>query len=76
MKVTVKINYESYVLDSKDALQVMELLSKAEHYKERYRNQEDGGTTYHVYPMRAEDVSLHYLPDDRYRVAKLAGEPE
>jgi len=55
----------------------LELLEKAEAYEEKWRKNEDGGTTYHVYPLDPEKVpSLKLVSDDLYRMAKLAGKPD
>lgn len=66
-----------FVLKTSDAVRLLELLEKAEAYEEKWRKNEDGGTTYHVYPLDPEKVpSLKLISDDLYRMAKLAGKPE
>jgi predicted DNA-binding ArsR family transcriptional regulator len=66
-----------FVLKTSDAVKLLELLEKAEMYEDKWRKAEEGGTTYHVYPLEPEKVpSLKLISDDLYRMAKLAGKPE
>lgn len=66
-----------FVLNISDAVKFLEIVKKMEVYEENWRKEEDGGTTYHVYPMSPEKMpSVKLLSDDFYRMAKLAGKPE
>jgi hypothetical protein len=76
LKAIVKINYKEYIMDTKDALHILDLLSKAERYETKY-DHENKTKTYHVYDVLAEDKTEHLevIHDDLYRMAKLAGRP-
>lgn len=66
-----------FILKTADAVRLLELFEKAEVYEENWRKEEDGGTTYHVYPISPEKMpSIKLISDDLYRMAKLAGKPE
>jgi hypothetical protein len=74
-KAIICIGYNEYVLDLADAVTVMEIMTKAEKYKAKWRK--GGDTTHHVW---AEDESnpvtmLKPIGENLYRTAKLAGEP-
>lgn len=77
-KIVVEISHTAYVLDAPDAIQLVELISKADIYREKWRAKEDGGTTYHIYPQDrdASRVSLKFLTDVEVEIMKLAGKPE
>jgi len=77
LKAIVKINYKEYIMDTKDALHILDLLSKAERYETKY-DHENKTKTYHVYDVLAEDETEHLevIHDNLYRMAKLAGRPE
>lgn len=77
-KMVVDIGLYSLVLDTQDAVKFVDLISKAECYRERWRSKEDGGTSYHIYPMDRETsrVALKFITDDEYKVMKMAGKPE
>ena len=78
-KMIVSIGYKEYVMEAAKAMAVVEALSEAEFYESRYRNSEDGGTTHHVWGQDANEVThcvLKLLPDNLYRLAKLAGKRE
>ena len=67
-----------FVMKSADALKIVEILEKADQYEEKWRKPEDGGTTYHVWPI--DDVSklpsMKIVSEALYQMAKLAGKPE
>ena len=75
-KAIVKINYKEYIMDTKDALHILDLLSKAERYETKY-DHDTKTKTYHVYDVALEEKidSLEIVHDDLYRMAKLAGKP-
>ena len=77
-KATVRVGYTEFVLDTQKALALLELLSEAEIYEEKWRKSEDGGTTYHVYPQDNVDNvrQLKIVPHAFYQIAKMAGRPE
>ena len=66
----------TYVLPLKDATHILEMLEGAMVYEHKYRRQEDGGSTYHIYPPDTSMGStLDIMNDEAYRLAKLAGKP-
>ena len=77
-KAVVQVGYNKYVLETKDALTLLDILAKAERYREKWKRDEEGGTTYHVWNQPTSEVcnmQMHMLPDELYKMAKLAGEP-
>jgi hypothetical protein len=74
-KVIVELGYNKYLLDTKEAVDLVEILSKAEVYKEVWHKEEDGGTTYHVYEQDRVKSSMSIMPDHLCRMARLAGKP-
>lgn len=77
-KAIVQVGYTQFVLDTQKALALLELLAEAEVYEEKWRKQEDGGTTHHVYPQDTNDGirQLKVVPTAFYHMAKMAGKPE
>ena len=75
-KAIVKINYKEYIMNTEDALHILDLLSKAERYETVYASATKS-KTYHVYDVSIEDKidSLEIVHEDLYRMAKLAGKP-
>ena len=76
VKAIVKINYKEYIMDTKDALHILDLINKAERYETKY-DHDTKNKTYHVYDVALEDKTEHLevIHDDLYRMAKLAGKP-
>jgi hypothetical protein len=76
-KAIIRVGYDQYVVEAKDALAIHEILAKAEHYHRTYRSAQDGGTTYHIWEqdMSSEMRDIMMMPDGLYRMAKLAGKP-
>jgi hypothetical protein len=77
MKAVIQLGYRDYVMEAKDALAILEIVATAERYETKWRKEEDGGTSYHVWtatPAR-DGNALRLISDDQYRIAKLAGEP-
>ena len=73
-KVIVELGYKSYVMEADKALALMELLQGAERYQSKYHGG-GRGNTHHVYDEEF-DMSIKYMPDKLYGMAKLAGKPE
>lgn len=72
-KAILELGWTKYVLDLKDAVAVVEALSKAERYEEKYvRN---GDNTHHIFDNNAQLGSLRMISDSLYQMAKLAGPP-
>lgn len=77
-KVIVSIGYKDYVMDTKDAMAVVEAMGSAQLYESKYRDRSEGGSTYHIWDQTLDDainVGMKLLPDNLYRLAKLAGKP-
>ena len=74
-KCIVNIGYHSYVVNTEEAVALLNILGEAEVFNEKY---EDKHTTYHVYPqeLNGNRISMKLLPDSLYKFAKLAGKPE
>ena len=78
----VTIGYQDYALPTKDAITLLELLSKAERYEDRYVSKEDKknttGEAYHTFHVYENDTVFNakVIPNEKYRMAKLAGKPE
>ena len=78
--VAVNVSYASYVLPAHEALQLIDLLAKAEVYESVFnpelQGRHDDKYTHHVYAQDKQPTSMKMLPDAFYGIAKLAGRPE
>ena len=77
--VVVELGYQSYVMPTKDAIVLVDILTNAEVYEQKYISKEDrpmGGSeyTYHVYESERQH-NMKVISDSLYRMAKLAGKP-
>jgi hypothetical protein len=70
----VELGYTKYIVSNKDAVTIADILEKAELYEQKWRKEEDGGTTYHVYD-NDKQFTLTSLTNSLYNMAKLAGKP-
>lgn len=77
-KAIISFGYEDYVVEAAEALEVYNILAKAERYKSRYRRHDEGGTLHYIWPQDSSDdiKTIRIISDDLYRIAKLAGKPE
>lgn len=79
-KVMLSLGITSYVLDADKALVLAQMLAGAERYKNVYRARAEGGSLHYVWEPEPIDsdgmVSMTVIPDNLYRMAKLAGRPE
>jgi hypothetical protein len=77
-KAIVQVGYTNFLLDTPKALALLELLAEAELYEEKWRKQEEGGTTYHIYPQDTNEGIRHLkvIPQAFYQMARMAGKPE
>lgn len=65
-----------FAVKTADAIKILEILEKADRYDEVWRKEEEGGTTYHVWPAEAGELpSVKLIGDAMYTMAKLAGKP-
>jgi len=72
--MVISLSYGELVIPTDDAVTLLKILEKAERYQEKYRSEEEGGTTFHVF---TNETTYHskLVSDDLYRMAKLAGKP-
>ena len=77
-KAVVQVGYTNFLLDTQKALELLELLADAEIYEEKWRKQEEGGTTYHIFPQITNEGirQLKVIPHALYHMAKMAGKHE
>ena len=76
-KVIVEFGYDKhFVMDADKALTLLDLLKDAEMFKEVWRSQDKGGSTFHVFPQSKELCSMKVMSSSFYSLAKLAGKPE
>ena len=76
-KVIIEFGYDkAFVMDADKALTLLDLLKDAEVYKELWRGQDKGGSTFHIFPQQKELCSMKVLSSNMYSLAKLAGKPE
>lgn len=76
--IVVEFGWSSkFIMKTSDAMKLVEILEKADRYDEKWQKEEDGGTTYHVWPTEPSDMpSLKVVGESTYQMAKLAGKPE
>lgn len=72
--VTVKVEYQEYIMPAKDALTFVELLTRAKKYDKRY-NPEVSGYNHYIYD-NTNEYEMKVISDDLYNMASLAGKPE
>ena len=79
-KAIIQIGYNNYVLDTEKAIKILSLLEEAERYEHKWRNAEEGGSTYHVWNANESPADglreMKLMPEQLYRMAKMAGKPE
>lgn len=71
--MVVSLGYSHYVMPTRDAVQLLEILEKAERYSYQYRANKV--CTHHVWPNDTT-FEAKLIGDDLYSMAKLAGKPE
>lgn len=72
----LRVGYTQYVLESRKALQILELIMEAEIYELKYRSEEP--STHHIYSQDETDSrpTMELLSSTQYNMYKLAGKPE
>lgn len=79
-KAIVELPYGGIVMDAKDALVVAEIMSRAERYTTKWRNDNGGNThTHHIYNFDVDTAApaiVKLITDEMYNMYKLAGKPE
>lgn len=74
-KAIITFGYTSYVMDTRDALALTEMLGKAEIYKQQYHKGAEN--TYHIYENTSSELgTIKLISDSFYQMAKMAGEPK
>ena len=71
--MVVTLGYSHYVMQTADAVRVLEILEKAERYQHKYRTND--ASTHHVWPNDTT-FEARMIGNDLYRMARLAGKPE
>ena len=71
--MVVTLGYSHYVMQTADAVRVLEILEKAERYQHKYRTKD--ASTHHVWPNDTT-FEARMIGNDLYRMARLAGKPE
>lgn len=81
-KVIVGIGYRKYVVDVDKAVKLIDMISDAELYEDKWHPKDDATgtpsyTTYHIFQQETNDgsISLTYLSTTQYNMWKLAGKP-
>ncbi len=81
-KVIVGIGYRKYVVDVDKAVKLIDMISDAEIYEDKWHPKDDATgatsyTTYHIFQQETNDsaISLTYLSTVQYNMWKLAGKP-
>jgi hypothetical protein len=76
-KVLIEIGWKKFVVDAAEALAVSDMLSKAEMYETKYvKDSNDKQVSMHyVYPQEDSNWRMEIMPENIYRMAKLAGKP-
>jgi hypothetical protein len=71
--MVVTLGYSHYVMQTADAVRVLEILENAERYSYQYRANKQ--STHHVWPNDTT-FEAKMIGTDLYRMARLAGKPE
>ncbi len=77
VKAIVQVGYNHYVMNTQQALTMLELLANAEIYESKYRGA-GADNTHHIYPLDTHRAITEFrvIPTAFYQMAKLAGKPE
>lgn len=75
-KAVLRLGYTSYVMDLRDAVTITEIMAQAEVYESKYAG---GKSSHHIYANQSSELdggmTIKLIPDEFYRMAKLAGAP-
>ncbi len=71
--MVVTLGYSHFVMQTADAVRLLEILENAERYVLKYRAND--ASTHHVWPNDTT-FEAKMIGTDLYRMAKLAGKPE
>jgi hypothetical protein len=76
-KVVIEIGYKKYIVNADEAIKMAAMLSTAEIYETTYQRDSkgEGITMHYVYPQEDMRWHMEIMPDNVYRMAKLAGKP-
>jgi len=77
MKCVIDYQYRKYVVSKEDAFIIINILENAEEYVRSYAATPGRELSHHVWKDANIEVrSMELMPDELYRLAKLAGKPE
>lgn len=71
----IELGYRNYVVPLPEAIKLLEVITGAPTWEERYHSS-TGTTTKHIYPQEDARFNIRILTDEAFRCAKLAGKPE
>jgi len=71
--MVVTLGYAHYVMQTADAVRLLEILENAERYVHKYRTND--ASTHHVWPNDTT-FEAKMIGNDLYSMARLAGKPE
>ena len=76
-KCVVTLGYIDFIMDTTEALTLLGIVSKAERFKESYRDSKIGGNLYYEWEQDECESKFvaRLIPESLYRMAKLAGKP-
>ena len=74
-KAIISIGYTQYVVNTADAVRIADILMSAERFEDKWSK--DNGNTYHIWEQdELFKFDIKAIPDNAYRMYKLAGKPE
>lgn len=80
--IVIEFGYTKYIMPKDMAMQMVDILEKAEVYEAKYWNTEErkargipSDYTHHVY-ANEKQYNMQIVSDQMYEMAKLAGKPE
>jgi len=80
-KVILQFGYDNkFVMDSKQAVAVLEAIGGAEKYEDKYHSASEGCEahySYHIYPtVSIDNIQVLPITEHTYNIARMAGTPE
>lgn len=75
MKAIIDFGFKKYVVDASEVATYLKLIAGGERYLKKWRSQEEGGSTYHVWKddSHEQSITVEYISDELYHIAKMAG---
>jgi hypothetical protein len=76
LMAVVGVGYRAYIMPVDEAVALAKTMATAEIYDTKYRPNEEGGSTHHVYAQEQQNLpTVNLVSYEHYRMAKLAGHP-